>query len=144
MSPLNSTPSLRPIRGPTLWLGAAGLAVMVGIAALAWVDNGAVLQRWLSPLSAVEQPLGELAAASQGGDAISGIEYVAFLQDGRGPEALDTFFAGHPQVKFVSPGFFPGVVVVRIGGDITHGVASLKNEPVVRVLLKSRLGMVCH
>jgi len=126
------------------WVLGSGALGMLGLASLAFVGNGAMLERVLSPFSFLQQPLIDLAAASKGEDAVDGSEYVAFLYEGREPAVLDEFFRTHPSVRFVSPGLFPGVVVVRVRGDVSSGVQALRDETPVRLVLKSRLGMVCH
>jgi hypothetical protein len=126
------------------WIAGSAIAGLVALAALAFVGDGALLERMLAPLSFLQQPLLDLAAASKGEDAVDGAEYVAFLRDDKDVTALDGFFRSTPAVRFVSPGLLPGVAVVRIRGDVPTGVQALRNQPEVRMVLKSRLGMVCH
>lgn len=133
-------------RGPRLsWLlpiAAAGmLALAVG--ALAQINGGATLERMLAPLAALQRPFVELVTASRG-DGPDGAEYVLFLREGAAPSALTGFFREHPAVSYVSPGLLPGVAVVLIRGELAPSLAALRQQPQVRLALKSRLGMTCH
>jgi hypothetical protein len=112
--------------------------------ALAFVGDGKQLETWLAPLAALQAPLTDLSAASRGGDAVDGIEYVVFLRDGASHESLDGFFRTHSDIRFVSPGIIPGIAVVRIRGDVSPSLAALREQPHVMMTLNSRLGMVCH
>ncbi len=126
-----------------LWLTAATGALALALGALALVDNGALLERMLAPLAAVQQPLVELAENSRG-DGPDGVEYVLFLRDGAAPATLAGFFREHPAVRYVSPGLLPGIAVVHIRGELAPALEALRGQPQVRLALKSRLGMVCH
>jgi len=126
-----------------LWLIAAAGALALAGGALAQVDGGALLERMLAPLAAVQQPFLELATASRG-DGPDGAEYVIFLREGADSTALTGFFREHPSVRYVSPGLLPGVAVVHIQGELGPLLTALRGQPPVRLVLKSRLGMVCH
>jgi hypothetical protein len=138
------SPGGRPRGGWAPWAVGAALLGLAGIVVLATLGNGAILESLLAPLEFLQQPYLELAAASQGADAAEGSEYVAFLADSREAAALDGFFRTHSAVRFVSPGLLPGVAVVRIRGAVSEGVSALRAQPEVRLVVKSRLGMVCH
>jgi len=129
-------------RGTPCFVGAALLAV-AATAALAYAGDGALLGRWAAPLAALAQPFTGLAAG-QGADAGNRTEYVAFLRDRHQAPALEGFFRAHPAVRFVSPGLLPGMAVVSIRGDPSAEVRALREQPEVRLVLKSRLGMICH
>ena len=127
---------------PRLWLmGSAGALALAAIA-LALANDGALLERILAPLAAMQQPLVDIA--TNGRDGPDGVEYVLFLRDGAAPASLAGFFRDHPSVRYVSPGLLPGVAVIRIRGEPGPALAALRDQPQVRLALKSRLGMVCH
>ena len=71
-------------------------------------------------------------------------EYVIFLRDDVAPGQRDALLHSHPGVKFVQTGKLPGVVVVRIRGDVRAAVSALKVEPAVVQVQKAVPGMVCH
>lgn len=115
----------------------------MGLLALVFRDGGERMVRWLAPFSAYQMSLVELNAASRG-DGPDGQEYVLFLREGAGPKSLSGFFRDHPAVRYVSPGLVPGVAVVHIRADVSAALGVLRAQPAVRLILKSRLGMVCH
>ena len=77
----------RPVQWMPWAIGVTVLAVAGGIV-LATAGDGAVLERLLAPLEFLQQPYGDLVAASQGEDAATGAEYVAFLAEGQEAAAL--------------------------------------------------------
>lgn len=128
-------------------IAAFGSAAAVGLTllgALAFVGDEQRLESWLTPLGALSQPFVDLAAASRGGDGPEGAEYVVFLEDGTPAESLQAYVREHATVSYVSTGFFSGVHVVRLRGDVQSTLAEIHRQPYVRMVLKSRLGMVCH
>jgi hypothetical protein len=139
----DAAPAARRLRSGWVWAIGATVLAVAGVIALATAGDGTLLERVLAPLTILQQPYADLAA-SQGEDAATGTEYVAFLGDGNEAEALDGFFRAHPAVRFVSRGLLPGMAVVRIQGDVAAGVKTLREQPQVRMVFKSRLGMVCH
>jgi hypothetical protein len=138
-----AAPAARRMRSGWAWAIGVGVLAVAGAIALAGAGNGTLLERLLAPLTVLQQPYADLVA-SQGEDAATGAEYVAFLADGNEAPALDGFFRAHPAVRYVSPGLLPGMAVVRIRGDVPAGVQSLRDQPQVRMVFKSRVGMVCH
>lgn len=130
-------PRLRP------WFMVSAGAILLAVGALALVNDGALLERILAPLAAVEQPLVDIATNGRG-NGPEGIEYVLFLREGLAPSSLAGFFREHPSVHYVSAGLLPGIAVVRIRGELGPALAALRDQPQVRLALKSRLGMICH
>lgn len=133
----------RVLSGGTPWFVGAALLAASATAALAYAGDGALLERWAARLAGLQQPFID-PAAGRGEDAGNGTEYVAFLHDRRQTAALVRFFRTHPAVRFVSPGLLPGMAVVRIRGDPSAEVRALREQPEVSLVLKSRLGMICH
>jgi hypothetical protein len=133
----------RGLPWPLLLAGAAAVG-LAGAMALAVVDEGRLLERWLAPLGFLQESLADQAAAARGEAGTDGVEYVIFLRELAPADALVPFFAANPSVRYVSNGLWPGVVVVRVRGDLAAGVTALRAQPSVRLALKSRLGMVCH
>lgn len=71
-------------------------------------------------------------------------EYVIFfLEDLTVPQQLAEL-RRYPTVDFVQTGKLPGVVVVRISGDVDAGVRALRQDRAVLQVQKSVVGMVCH
>ncbi len=137
--------SLRRLaRGRIAALGLAAAAGLALLGALAFGVDSQRLEGWLAPLGALSRPFVDLAVASRGGDGPEGAEYVVFLQDGAPAERLTAYAREHATVSYVSPGLFSGVHVVRLRGDVQNALAEIHRQPYVRMVLKSRLGMVCH
>ena len=127
----------------------AGLAVAVAVGltllgALVFEVDSKRLEAWVAPLGVLGQPYVDLVVASQGGNGPEGAEYVVFLQDGASAERLTAYVREHAAVRYVAPGLFSGVHVVRLRGDAQSALEDIHRQPYVRLVLKSRLGMVCH
>jgi hypothetical protein len=128
------------IRGIAAYAALLALAAAGGAFLLAGDGSG----RWMDTLSFLQRPFAELESAYRGGaDAADGAEYVVFTGSG-GVPPLRKYLEGHAAVRYVSAGLLPGVSVVRIRGDVKPALAELNRQPYVEMVLKARVGMVCH
>ncbi len=116
------------------------LGLVAGVLAL---ERVASVRRWAKESFAVfVAPYAELLSAEVGRDYDS--EYVVFLSGDATPEALGAFLGAHPGVRFDREGDLPRTVVVIAADPTAAGLAALRDEPYVRLLVRNRGGFFCH
>jgi len=144
-SPTSTPPGtlLGTVRSP--WVrGIAAYAILLILAAAGGAFFLVGGSSWLEKLSFLQRPFLELEAAYRGEADVSGsMEYVVFTDADEVPK-LRRYLEANANVRYVSPGVLPGISVVRIRGDVKPALADLNRQPFVEMVLKARVGMVCH
>jgi hypothetical protein len=71
-------------------------------------------------------------------------EYVVFFVDDLNAAEQVAQLRRHPQAEFVEAGKLPGVVVIRIHGDVDAALRAFRQDATVFRVQKSVSGMICH
>jgi hypothetical protein len=99
---------------------------------------------WLRALAFVQRPFLELSGMNQNPAGAAAVQYVVFARDDAAESALRGYLAQRPGLSYAGRGVLPGIFVVGVSGDAPVAVADLRRQPFVTLLLKARVGMVCH
>jgi hypothetical protein len=121
-------------------LAAAGLALALLLA------GGPGSGRLAEAVAVLQQPYLELTGVYRGQDDTSAeVEYVVFESEDPSAQGLRGFLQGRTDIRYRSPGLLPGVSIVHIRRDALRGsLDELNRQPFVHMVLKARVGMICH
>lgn len=137
----------RPLPRAWRW-GIAFYALMVaaGIGLAVLLSGGPGSGRIAEAVAVLQQPYLELTNAYRGQDDTSAeVEYVVFESENEAARGLNTWLLGRQDIRFQSKGVFPGVSIVRIRREhMQASLDDLNRQPFVNMVLKARVGMICH
>jgi len=122
------------------------LCMLAGLAVALLLSGAPGSGRIAEAVAVMQQPYLQMLDAYRGqDDAAPDIEYVVFESEDETKQALRAFLQGRQDMRYAGQGLFPGVSVVRIRTDhLKASLDTLHQQPSVNMVLKARVGMICH
>jgi hypothetical protein len=140
-------PLLRPLSRAWRWaiLGYAAF-ILAGVAVAMLMTGGPGSGRLAGVAGILQQPYLQMLDAYRGQDDVSpDVDFVVYESEDEAQQGLRDFLQGRQDMRYVSKGLLPGVSVVRIRKDgLKASLDELNRQPFVNLVLKSRVGMICH
>ncbi len=120
--------------------------VAAGAALAVLLSGGPGSGKIAEAVAVLQQPYLELTNAYRGqDDTTADVEYVVFENQDGPDQGLGPWLRGRPDIRYQSKGLFPGVSIVRIRRDhLQASLNDLNRQPFVNMVLKARVGMICH
>jgi hypothetical protein len=137
----------RPLSRRWRWaIAAYALFIAVGIAGALLMSHGPGSGRLAALVAVLMQPYLQMADVYRGQDpATDEVEYVVYESEDEAHQGLRAFLQGRQDMRYLGRGLLPGVSVVSIRkNDLRRSLDELNEQPFVHLVLKARVGMICH
>jgi len=139
--------TLRPLSRAWRWAIAGYAAfILAGVVGALLMSGGPGSGRLVEAIAILQQPYLQMLDTYRGDDATAAdVEFVVYGSENEAHQGLQAFLAGRQDMRYVSKGILPGVHVVRIRKEgMQASLDTLNQQPFVNLVLKSRVGMLCH
>jgi len=123
-----------------------GLSMLAGLGVALLLSGAPGSGRIAEVAALMQQPYLQMLDAYRGQEeGASEVEYVVFESEDESKQALRAFLQGRQDMRYAGKGLLPGVSVVRIRVEgLKASLESLHQQPSVNMVLKARVGMICH
>lgn len=137
----------RPLSRRWRWIIAVyALFIALGIAGALLLSAGPGSGRLAALVALLQQPYLQIVDAYRGQDSDADeVEYVVYESEEEAQQGLRTFLQGRRDMRYMGRGLLPGVSIISIRKEnLRRSLDELNGQPFVHMVLKSRVGMICH